>query len=127
MVETQKVFNFWERNPKSAPGSIEITVHNKGDLPVDLNPIHVTQITTALSVMPQGFENRLKTLYVVYGDPQMRRGLSGVGVVFMKGEEDLIQTYGKNFMESLSRIKVLADSHDRKDAYRSGQIRMAES
>lgn len=47
--------------------------------------------------------------------------------IFMKGEEDLIATYEKNFMQSLSRIKVLADAHERKDAYRSGQLRVAES
>lgn len=80
-------YNYWERYPQEAPRDILITVHNKGNEQRSLNPVHVSQISTALAIMPQGFDNRLRTLYIVYGDPEMRRGLSGLGVVFMKGEE----------------------------------------
>jgi hypothetical protein len=80
-------YEYWEQNPKEKPRDIIITVHNKDGVTRVLNPLHVTQITTALSVMPQGFDRRLKNLYIVYGDSKMRRGMSGVGVVFMKGEE----------------------------------------
>jgi hypothetical protein len=80
-------YSFWERNPKNAPSSIDITVYNKGVGVNELNPVQVTQISTALAIMPSGFDARLQRLYVVYGDPEMRRGMSGVGVVFMKGEE----------------------------------------
>ncbi len=83
----KKQYSFWERNPQESPGSIEITVFNKGSVPYELNPLQVTQISTALSIMPSDFDGRLQRLYVVYGDPEMRRGMSGVGVVFMKGEE----------------------------------------
>lgn len=85
--EAKKTYSYWERNPQSAPSDVIITVKNKGVVPHTLNPLHVTQLTTALSTMPQGFDQRLRTIYVVYGDPKMRRGMSGVGVVFMKGEE----------------------------------------
>jgi len=80
-------YQYWESNPESAPDGVFITVHNKGDIARDLNPIHVTQVSAALSIMPPDFDRRLNNLYVVYGDPKMRRGMSGVGVVFMKGEE----------------------------------------
>ena len=80
-------YQYWEQNPKQSPGWIAISVYNKDAGQRDLNPLHTTQITTALSVMPQGFDQRLRNLYIVYGDPNMRRGMSGVGVVFMKGEE----------------------------------------
>lgn len=46
---------------------------------------------------------------------------------FMKGEEDLIGLYKARYDEALNRLKVLADAHSRKDAYRSGQLRVAES
>lgn len=80
-------YQYWRLNRKSAPSDIGITVHNKDGKQRELNPVHVTQISTALSIMPSDFDGRLKNLYVVYGDPKMRRGLSGVGVLFMKGEE----------------------------------------
>jgi len=80
-------YQYWEQFPKEAPRDIIITVHNKDGVTRKLNPLHVTQISTALSIMPQGFDRRLKSLYIVYGDSKMRRGMSGVGVVFMKGEE----------------------------------------
>lgn len=86
-VEVKRSYNYWEQFPQAAPSSVNIAVQNKGGVQRDLNPQHITQITTALSIMPQGFESRLRNLYVVYGDPNMRRGLAGVGVVFMKGEE----------------------------------------
>lgn len=80
-------YQYWEQNPQSSPGWIDITVYNKDQGQRDINPLHVTQISTGLSIMPQGFDQRLRNLYIVYGDPNMRRGMSGVGVVFMKGEE----------------------------------------
>lgn len=80
-------YEYWEQNPKQAQGDVLITVHNKDQFARDLNPVHVTQISTALSIMPQDFNKRIKSVYIVYGDAKMRRGMSGVGVVFMKGEE----------------------------------------
>jgi hypothetical protein len=46
---------------------------------------------------------------------------------FMKGEDDLIKLYMGRYQEALERLKVLADAHVRKDAYRAGQIRRAEA
>lgn len=80
-------YQYWEQNPKGQPGFVNISVYSKDESQHDLNPLHVTQITTALSIMPQDFDQRLNNLYIVYGDPKMRRGMTGVGVVFMKGEE----------------------------------------
>jgi hypothetical protein len=43
---------------------------------------------------------------------------------FMKGEQDLIANYEKQFQESLVLLKNLGDGKNRMDAYRSGQFRM---
>jgi hypothetical protein len=80
-------YSYWERNPKNAPSGVDVTVYNKGPVERDLSPVQVTQISTGLSIMPSDFDGRLQRLYIVYGDPEMRRGMSGLGVVFMKGEE----------------------------------------
>lgn len=78
---------FWKEHPKEKPATIEISVESRDGLKRSLSDAHATQIATALAIMPQSFEGRLRQLYIVYGDSNMRRGLSGVGVVFMKGEE----------------------------------------
>lgn len=80
-------FSYWERYPQPKPDGVDVTVFNKGSGQKELQDVHVTQISTALAIMPQDFDGRLERLYIVYGDPEMRRGMSGVGVVFMKGEE----------------------------------------
>jgi hypothetical protein len=46
------------------------------------------------------------------------------GYTFMKGEADMLQTYQTRYEESLARLKVLGDGRDRKDTYRSGQLRI---
>lgn len=43
--------------------------------------------------------------------------------IYMKGEQDLIQTYQSKFQEALEALKQLADSKDREDAYRTTQVR----
>lgn len=43
---------------------------------------------------------------------------------FMKGEADMIANVDKLYMESLALLKRLGDGLDRRDAYRSGQIRI---
>jgi len=39
---------------------------------------------------------------------------------FMKGEQDLLGVYEKQFNEALSRIKDLAEARENSDAYRRG-------
>ena len=45
--------------------------------------------------------------------------------VFMKGEADIIANYEAKYQESLALLKVLGDGKDRRDAFRSGQARVA--
>ncbi|GEM_PF-974525 len=78
---------YWQENEKPAPESISITVSSKDDVKRDINPLHATQISTALAIMPASFPQRIHNIYIVYGDPSMRRGMTGVGVTMMKGEE----------------------------------------
>jgi hypothetical protein len=43
---------------------------------------------------------------------------------FMKGEPDVIANYSKRYEEAMILAKRLGDGLERRDAYRSGQIRM---
>ena len=44
--------------------------------------------------------------------------------VFTKGEADMIANYEGKYQESLALLKQLGDGKDRRDAYRSGQVRI---
>jgi hypothetical protein len=43
---------------------------------------------------------------------------------YMKGEADVIAGYQKRYDEALSLLKLLGDGKNRRDAYRSGQVRV---
>ncbi len=43
----------------------------------------------------------------------------------MKGEADVIAGYMKRYEEAMILAKRLGDGMDRRDAYRSGQVRMS--
>lgn len=45
--------------------------------------------------------------------------------VYMKGEDALIAQYEAKYNEALERLKQLGDGKNRRDAYRSGQVRVA--
>ena len=42
---------------------------------------------------------------------------------FMKGDADLITLYKGRYDEAMKQLKMLGDGKDRRDAYRSGQVR----
>jgi hypothetical protein len=42
---------------------------------------------------------------------------------YMKGETDIVQLYQARYEEALTLLKMLGDGKDRRDAYRSGQVR----
>lgn len=42
---------------------------------------------------------------------------------YMKGEQDVLVMYQKRYDEALALLKQLGDGKDRRDAYRSGQVR----
>ena len=42
---------------------------------------------------------------------------------YMKGETDIVQLYQVRYEEALTLLKMLGDGKDRRDAYRSGQVR----
>ena len=43
---------------------------------------------------------------------------------YLKGEADIMQYYEQKYQESLALLKQLGDGKDRRDAYRSGQVRV---
>lgn len=47
------------------------------------------------------------------------------GYTYMKGEADVIAQYTKRYEEGMILLKRLGDGMDRRDSYRSGQIRMS--
>lgn len=42
---------------------------------------------------------------------------------YMKGESEVLQGYQQRYQEALALLKMLGDGKDRRDAYRSGQVR----
>jgi hypothetical protein len=46
---------------------------------------------------------------------------------FMKGEPEVVAMYQKRYDEALMLLKQLGDGKDRRDAYRSGQLRVGIS
>ena len=46
------------------------------------------------------------------------------GTTFMKGEADLVALYTAKYQEALMLAKRLGDGLERRDAYRSGQVRV---
>jgi hypothetical protein len=46
------------------------------------------------------------------------------GYTYMKGEADVIANYMKRYEEAMMLAKRLGDGMERRDAYRSGQVRM---
>ena len=42
---------------------------------------------------------------------------------YMKGEAEVMQVYQGRYQETLALLKMLGDGKDRRDAYRSGQVR----
>tara|TARA_R110000751_G_C13488910_1_gene448811 strand:- start:55 stop:576 length:522 start_codon:yes stop_codon:yes gene_type:complete len=44
---------------------------------------------------------------------------------YMKGEPDLLQLYDTKFKEALIKLKELGDGKNRRDSYRSGQVRVS--
>ena len=44
--------------------------------------------------------------------------------LFMKGEADIIQNYEQKYQEGMTLLKQLGDGKNRRDAYRSGQVRV---
>ena len=42
---------------------------------------------------------------------------------FMKAEKDMLEVYDKRYNEALALLKQLGDGKNRRDAYRSGQVR----
>ena len=47
--------------------------------------------------------------------------------IYMKGEADMLANYEAKYQESLMLLKILGDGKDRRDAYRSGQVRIPVS
>lgn len=47
------------------------------------------------------------------------------GYTYMKGEADVVANYMKRYEEAMILAKRLGDGMDRRDAYRSGQVRMS--
>lgn len=44
---------------------------------------------------------------------------------YLKGEADLMSAYEQKYQEALALLKVLGEGKDRRDAYRSGQVRVS--
>ena len=45
---------------------------------------------------------------------------------YLKDESDIIQNYNQRYLEAMALLKQLGDGKNRRDSYRSGQIRYPE-
>jgi hypothetical protein len=105
-------------------------------------PAHYAQFSdTSLIIGPTPDANYgVELHYYYYPESIVTAGTSWVGnnfetvllygslreaQVFMKGEADIIANYEAKYQESMALLKVLGDGKDRRDAYRSGQARVA--
>jgi len=54
-------------------------------------------------------------------DPVLFYGAMREALIFMKGEQDMVQYYEQKYQEALMQVKRLGDGLERNDAYRKGQ------
>ena len=59
-----------------------------------------------------------------YGQEALLYGCLVEAYIFMKGEQDLINTYTQRFNEALARLKNYGEGREDVDAYRDGLIRV---
>jgi hypothetical protein len=76
---------FWRNKGFSDFGGVQIVIQDAEGMSRELDSTYASMIAGALSLMPSGFSKRLDTLYIVYGDRQMSRGMAGVRKLFMNG------------------------------------------
>jgi len=60
-------------------------------------------------------------------DSALLNGALIEAIRFMKGEPDIVATYEKMYLQSVTLLKALGDGKLREDAYRSGQFRVPVS
>ena len=60
-------------------------------------------------------------------DSALLNGALIEAIRFLKGEPDVVQTYEKMYLQSITLLKNLGDGKLREDAYRSGQFRVPVS
>jgi len=57
-------------------------------------------------------------------DPVLFYGAMREAMIFMKGEQDMVQYYEQKYQEALAQLKRLGDGLERGDAYREGQTKL---
>jgi hypothetical protein len=57
-------------------------------------------------------------------DPVLFYGTMREAVLYMKGEQDMVQYYQTMYEESMGQLKRLGDGLERGDAYRDGQTKL---
>jgi len=102
------------------------------------NSSSITELSFILGPTPDG-EYLVELHYFYYPESIVTASTSWIGdnfesallygalreaVIFQKGEQDMVAYYEKMYMESLGLLKNLGDGKLRRDAYRSGQIRL---
>jgi hypothetical protein len=74
---------------------------------------------------PESIVTANKTLLGENFDSALLYGALIEGYTYMKGEADVIAGYNKRYEEAMILAKRLGDGMERRDAYRSGQVRMS--
>ena len=101
-------------------------------------PVITNELTFILGPTPNNVYN-VELHYYYYPESIVTAGTTWLGdnfdsallygalmeaYTFMKGEPDVLNTYAKRYEEAMILAKRLGDGMERRDAYRSGQVRM---
>jgi hypothetical protein len=75
-------------------------------------------------VYPQSIVTAGTTWLGTYASNALLYGTLREAYLYMKGEQDMVNYYEQKYQEGIAMLKGLAEGKDRRDAYRSGQIRV---
>lgn len=107
---------------------VEVTIQSGGNFYIvgdvlscsSLGPTGTGFVITVTSVSNAAGTSWLGDNY----DPALFYGAMREAILFMKGEQDLVNYYEGKYQEALNELRRLSDGMERGDAYRDGQLKL---
>ena len=114
----------------SGGGVISVTIKNGGSLYVQGDVLSCPN--TAIGNTGSGFSVPVATVSNPTGtswlgdnySPVLLYGAIREGVIFQKGEQDMVAYYEQKFQEAIQQLIRLGDGMERGDVYRNGQVKV---
>lgn len=82
--------------------------------------LHYFYLPTSLSEMADGDETWLS----INAENALLFGALLHGYIYMKGDQDVINSYKEQFQKAIADLKILAEGRNRKDSYRTSDKRL---